>query len=351
MSDILVYVNESSSCCVVVDNTDAALESFRHEMKAQVDDVLWFPFKFTRLVNGKRVTVGAKQEAVIKLKQCIEGTDEPAIYLIRDEINTSASSSITVEASTSQDADTEKKDFDSPPPKKSKISQQPTLFDLLSPGRSMDKKPKVPYSAARARKIKIYSHAEIENSSGMTKVYREFWNAKGEELCRSSALNSFKRGEIHGAINVSWTLEKSKLIKDEVNKIKNEIKQECPDHLLKKFKLSRITLDKNITRVEKDETSLRQLQDELTDARMQLFDSKDKSERKDAVTRVENIEKELDCKLSELKRSQDALRKAISARQKLLDTLDANRSGSPSTSTSLEDENSSVEDVSSGDEA
>ena len=103
--------------------------------------------------------------------------------------------------------------------------------------------------------------------------------------------------------------------------------------------------------MEKDETSLRQLQDELTDARMQLFDSKDKSERKDAVTRVENIEKELDSKLSELKRSQDALRKAISARQKLLDTLDANRSGSPSTSTSLEDENSSVEDVSSGDEA
>lgn len=45
------------------------------------------------------------------------------------------------------------------------------------------------------------------------------------------------------------------------------------------------------------------------------------------------------------------MRKAISARQKLLDTLDANRSGSPSTSTSLEDENSSVEDVSSGDEA
>ena len=51
-------------------------------MKAQVDDVLWFPFKFTQLVNGKRVIVGAKQEAIIKLKQCIEGTDDPAIYLI-----------------------------------------------------------------------------------------------------------------------------------------------------------------------------------------------------------------------------------------------------------------------------
>ena len=110
----------------------------------------------------------------------------------------------------------------------------------------MDKKPKDPYSTARARKIKIYSHAEIANSSGMTKVYREFWNAKGEELCRSSALNNFKPGEIHGAINVSWTLKKSKLIKDDVSKIQIEIKQECPDYLLKKFKLSRVTLDKNI---------------------------------------------------------------------------------------------------------
>ena len=178
MSDILVYVNESSSRCIIAEKTDATLESFRHEMKAQVDDVLWFPFKFTRLVNGKRVTVGAKQEAIIKLKQCIEGTNEPAIYLIQDEINTAASSPITVEASTSQGADTEKKDFDSPPSKKSKLSQQPTLFDLLAPCRSMDKKPKDPYSTARTRKIKIYSHAEIANSSGMTKVYREFWNAK-----------------------------------------------------------------------------------------------------------------------------------------------------------------------------
>ena len=60
MSDILVYVNESSSCCVVVENTDAALESFRHEMKAQVDDVFCCPFKFTWLVNSKGVTVDRK---------------------------------------------------------------------------------------------------------------------------------------------------------------------------------------------------------------------------------------------------------------------------------------------------
>ena len=184
----------------------------------------------------------------------------------------------------------------------------------------------------------------------MTKVYREFWNAKGEELCRNSALSNFKPGEVQGAINVAWTLEKSKLIKDEVNKVNNEINQKCPDHLLKKFQLSRATLERNTTRVEKGETSLRQLQQELTTARMELIDSKNKSERQVALTKVEEIEKELDSQLAELRRSQDSLRKAIDARQKLLQTLDANRSGTSSNSSGLEDENSTVESVSSGDE-
>lgn len=98
------------------------------------------------------------------------------------------------------------------------------MFDLFLFGRLMDKKLKVLYLVVRVRKIKIYSYVEIENSSGMIKVYREFWNVKGEEFCRSSVLNSFKRGEIYGVINVFWILEKFKLIKDEVNKIKNEIK-------------------------------------------------------------------------------------------------------------------------------
>lgn len=110
---------------------------------------------------------------------------------------------------------------------------------------------------------KIYSKTEIANSSGMTKANREFWNSKGEELCRSSALRNFKPGEIHGAINVAWTIEKTKLIKSEVDKINYEINQKCPDHMLKKFQLSRGTIARNVVRVEKSETSVRQLQQEL----------------------------------------------------------------------------------------
>ena len=79
MSDILVYVNKRSFCCVIAENTDATLELFRHKMDAQDDDLLCSPFKFTRLVNGKRVTVGVIQEAFIKLKECIDQSHEAAI--------------------------------------------------------------------------------------------------------------------------------------------------------------------------------------------------------------------------------------------------------------------------------
>ena len=135
-----------------------------------------------------------------------------------------------------------------------------------------------------------------------------------------------------------------------MHKINDEINQKCPDHLLKKFQLSRATLEKNITRVEKGETSLQKLQQELTAARMELIDSKNKSERQAAMTKVEEIEKELDSQLAELKRAQDSLWKAIDARQKLLKTLDVNRSGTSSNSSGSEDEDIGVESKSSGDE-
>ena len=70
MSDLLVYVNEAVSCSVIFDNSEVTLEEFRHGiLDTQVDDVLAFPYKFTRTVNMKRVVVGLKQEKILKLKQ------------------------------------------------------------------------------------------------------------------------------------------------------------------------------------------------------------------------------------------------------------------------------------------
>lgn len=314
-----MYVNENVSCSVIFDTLEVTLETFRHEtLNTQVDDVLNFPYKFTRMVNNKRVVVGLKQERILKLKQCIEESDEgeSAVYLVCEDTNTKVAEQPNVqEPSTSRD------DEQVPPAKKAKISRQPTLFDMFTPNR-----PTVasqPCSAARARKIKIFSATEIEESTGMQKIYREFWNAKAEELCRSSALKTFKPGEIQGAINVAWTIRKTGYLKDEMEKVNQEINDKCPVDVLKKFQLSAKTWKKNRERVETAFTSLQDLQRDLTSARQEYFDSSSKSERRAASVKVDQLEKNLQSQLTEMRKAQDALRKSIDARRKLLDQLHA----------------------------
>ena len=160
----------------------------------------------------------------------------------------------------------------------------------------------------------------------MQKIYREFWNAKAEELCRSSALKTFKPGEIQGAINVAWTIRKTEYLKDEMEKVDQEINNtECPFDVLKKFQLSAKTLKKNQERVETAFTSLQDLQQELTSARQEYFDSGSKSERQAASVKVDQLEKNLQSQLTEMRKAQDALRKSIDARRKLLDQLHAKK--------------------------
>ena len=84
MTEVLLYVNEELTCTVIFDDDeDATVESFRKNiLNEQVDDILSFPYKFTRLVNSKRLVVGAKQEQSLKLAQCFNSeADEKAIRL------------------------------------------------------------------------------------------------------------------------------------------------------------------------------------------------------------------------------------------------------------------------------
>lgn len=117
------------------------------------------------MVNNKRVVVGLKRERILKLKQCIEESDkgETAVYLVCEDTNTKV-----VEQPNVQEPSTSKDDEQVPPAKKAKISRQPTLFYMFTPNcptvASQSR------SAARARKIKIFSATEIEESTGMQKI-------------------------------------------------------------------------------------------------------------------------------------------------------------------------------------
>lgn len=350
MSDLLVYVNETVSCSVIIENFDVTLDKFRHEiLETQVDDVLRFPYKFTRMVNNKRVVVGLKQESILKLRQCIQQSEEAAVYLVREETISTTAEEPNVQdlPSTSQDFSQDNEQV--PPIKKAKISRQPTLVEMYSPKRSTaTRSPPQPYSAAKARNIKIFSAREIAESSGMQQAYREFWNNKAEELCCTSALKTFKPGEIQGAINVAWTIKKTDFLKDQMEEVNKQIASKCPVDLLKKFQLSRTTLKKNMERVETAVSSLQDIQRELTSARQEFFDSRSKTERQEASLKVDQLEKDLESQLTELRKAQDALRKATDARRKLLEQLDLGQS--ESTSGSEREDSGEVSDDTANDE-
>lgn len=150
MSDLLVYVNETASRSVVIENFDVTLHKFHHDiLETQVGDVLHFPVNFTRMVNNKRVSVGLKQESILKLRQCMEKSEEFAIYLISEETTTEEPNVQDV-PSTSQDTRQDNKQI--PPIKKAKISRQPTLVEMCATNRSTaTSSPPQPYSAAKAR--------------------------------------------------------------------------------------------------------------------------------------------------------------------------------------------------------
>ena len=332
MSDLLVYVNETVSCSVIIENFDVTLDTFRREiLETQVDDVLCFPYKFTRMINKKRVVVGLKQESILKLRQCIEKSEEAAVYLVREETvsTTAEESDVRDLPGTSQDSRQDNEQV--APLKKAKISRQPTLVEMYSPNRSTaTSSPPQPYSAAKARNIKIFSAREIAESSGMQKSYREFWNNKAEELCSTSVLKTFKPGEIQGAINVAWTIKKTDFLRDQMEEVNKQIISKCPVDLLKKFQLLSTTLKNNTKLVEAAVSSLQDIQRDLTSARQELFDSSNKTERQEASLKVDQLEKDLESQLTELRKAQDALRKATDVRRKLLEQLDLSQSDSTS---------------------
>ena len=104
-------------------------------------------------------------------------------------------------------------------PKRCKISRQPMILDFATGQLRPQKVKSDAYSAARARKVKVFTESEMKRCTGIQKVYRKFWNEKAEEICSNSYLEAFKPGEIQGAINVAWSLEKTRHLKEDMKKL------------------------------------------------------------------------------------------------------------------------------------
>ena len=114
-------------CSVVIKNFEVTLEVFcRYTLDEQVSDILPPQYKFNRLLKNQRIVIGVKQEAALMLTQCVQKEDNFAVHLLQDETSNLK-------------------------------GNESTLFDLCAPRATTQKPTPSPFSAARARKVKIFS--------------------------------------------------------------------------------------------------------------------------------------------------------------------------------------------------
>ena len=179
-------------------------------------------------------------------------------------------------------------------PCSSKCTTQSTLH-MFFKNHDGDKKPKpktIEYSPEFFG-LHMYSEEDIHTSVGLDKTYKEFWNAKVQELCKDEkARHKLKdKAGIQGAINTIWTLHKSDLLKIQVEELTIYVSQVYDDEF---------AMINYLSSVEANKEKVMELTESL---RLLYVDATDES-----GPEVSDI-------LKELRKAQGALKKAIERKQ------------------------------------
>ena len=299
-NEIAVYNKGDLLCLVVHSNSDSVcLSDFRSKvLLEQVRENLPANFLFVRHVGEKEITINKKQEHLIKVGYCLKLKDGiPTIY-ISHEIDVHSNSSKSVSQPSSNE-------------RKRKLPAQATLSScgFITPKKSCEET----VSFAKARNVKLYTDAEIQNSTGKTKEYREFWNKKAEEICSEAEFAKFSKAAVHGMINTAWTMQKADDILAESKKIANALKN-VPKSWLSCTVAAENTLRKNIERLEKARKDIKITEESLATIRLKIIDIRNSlqavpTELKEKVKELEGVI--LPCQLTEIRASEEALRKTV----------------------------------------
>ena len=114
-------------------------------------------------------------------------------------------------------------------------------------------------------------------------------------------------------------------MKDELEEISVKIATQCTGSALKKMQMSKSTVKKNTARVDAAVSAVKETQKKLTTERQKHLESTNKSDWKLAATTADEIKNDLDFQMVKLRRAQDALRKALNTRKKLLQLEDGSQ--------------------------
>ena len=181
------------------------------------------------------------------------------------------------------------------------------------------------FRRAKQMGIKIYNPKEIkEAKSEMEKARRQFSNEKAEQLCTRAETANIGKTAMYGIIDVAWTLKKTFLLQDEARKLMqnerelfSDQKNETWERSTRKQKSK--TIENNIVRMEIAHQSVLTKDKQLENIKEKYNGCNSEEERVTVEKGKKCVKTEFDGAYTELKRSQEALTKALKHKKELLE--------------------------------
>ena len=180
---------------------------------------------------------------------------------------------------------------------------QPVATDSASSSSPSLSKPSFTESP-QAFGVHCYSEAEIQSAFGLQQDYRRFWNEKAVELCsdRSVRANLGYKGAIKGAIDSAWTMHKTEILRLQAEMVTTKSKQLYSDDATHLHEISSIS--SNVDRMLQACTSVNVTYTEIDNT--------------SSLAEKAKLEIVLKDDMSELKKAQAALQKAIKEKNKII---------------------------------
>ncbi len=152
--------------------------------------------------------------------------------------------------------------------------------------------------------IRVYTDKEINEVEGLEGEFRKFWNEKAAELCNNAAVRHKLRNKtaIQGAIHTSWNLHKTSLLEIQVD----ELRAKATDAYIEES-----TVSNKLASIERNAQRMRDTKDRISILSQQL-------ERGEGDPETPT---QLHVEMSELKKAQDALKKALQRRKAEIDII------------------------------
>ncbi|EDO39242.1 predicted protein [Nematostella vectensis] len=230
------------------------------------------------------------------------------------------------EASTDKNGETEV--VVEPPKKRQKKTKTPQKA-LIEPI------PNDRYPFARSRGIRIFSDREIESQDAeMTREYWTFWNMTAEELCSDRAYNDWGKRDLKLYIDAAWIIHKTYMQEVLERQLAEGLTELNEKHGYAELPQRLKTQDQNVTtclsKLQDATANLNQLNLELTKVRGKHLNLKQRvtgegytREAKEEEVRQSNrqvgeLEKNLYEGMSEVKRHQDSMKKALNRMKNLI---------------------------------